>query len=392
MIAVYLSSQHYIGEGHYPNAGWHGTPQFANFLRFHEVEIFWDWDRFCAASAHTRVIFDDFDRLKINSEQSLDQMRDHVERMSQAADWVFIVETEMYYHDYVLLADPGYQPPANVRWLMPGTIAGRESYIIPWHYHLWRLADLYRDRYRRYFMCHRFHGILAADLESLDQLHEKTYVFDALLGTPRHERVWLRDCLDRTDFRSSVMLRMLPGMRLHHLPDPQDFHCEPSWDLAALGAGAEGPTVAIIEHRGYPVQISNIIAVAAYQQCWFSLASETGHVNHTHMVTEKTAKLLLAKRVFLMQTGRGFMRYLREQGFRTFADVIDESYDDISDDHERWGAIVHEMANICGRDPRDTWQRCQPMTQHNQHIMLTRDFVRPVLDQIEALIEPTLRK
>jgi hypothetical protein len=370
--------------------GWHRTPQLARFLRFHEVELFQDFEEFCAVSARAKIVFEDFDSIKISSELTVQQLRDYVSRLADIADWVFIVETEMAHHDYVLLADPGYKPPANVRWLMPGTVAGREQHIISWQYHLWRIADIYRRRYGRYLIYGLHQGILAQDLDRLKEPKERNFVFDALLGTPRNQRVWFRDQVKDLDCRSNIMLRVLPSMHIEHDSDinSETFHVEPEWDFRA--ELYRGPTVAIIPYRGYDVVVSNIIPVSAYQQCWFSIISETACENHTHMVTEKTAKVLLAQRVFLPIVGSGYMRYLESQGFRTFGSVIDQSYDDIQPNHDRWRAMIQEIRRICHSDPAEILQQCLDMVTHNQNVMLTKDFVRPVLDEIEALIEPTI--
>jgi uncharacterized protein (DUF927 family) len=40
------------------------------------------------------------------------------------------------------------------------------------------------------------------------------------------------------------------------------------------------------------------------------------------------------------------LQYLRNYGFETFADVIDESYDTIADSQDRLDAIVQEMKRI----------------------------------------------
>lgn len=370
--------------------GWHRTPQLARFLRFHEVELFQDLEEFCAVSARAKIVFEDFDSLKILSKLTVQQLRDHVSHLADIADWVFIIETEMAHHDYVLLADPGYQPPVNVRWLMPGTVAGREQHIISWQYHLWRIADIYRRRYGRYLIYGLHQGILAQDLDRLKEPRDRNFVFDALLGTPRDQRVWFRDQVKDLDCRSDIMLRVLPSMHIEHDSDinSETFHVEPEWDFRA--ELYRGPTVAIIPYRGYQVVVSNIIPVSAYQQCWFSIISETACENHTHMVTEKTAKVLLAQRMFLPIVGSGYMRYLESQGFRTFGSVIDQSYDDIQPNHDRWRAMIQEIRRICHSDPGEILERCQDMITHNQNVMLTKDFVRPVLDEIEALIEPII--
>jgi hypothetical protein len=357
------------------------------------MKLFYDWDEFESATASVKIAFDDFDSLKIEHKLTQDELIKHVEKLSQASDWVFIIETEMYYHEYILLSSPDYIPPDNVKWLMPGTILGREQHIIDWQYHLWRLDNLYRIENKGYLECQRYHGWLRDHLQRLDTPAEKKYVFDALLGTPRESRVWFRDQINGSPCRSQIMLRILPSLRNESgLPVSEDvFHVEPEWQMNQEFYVA--PTTSGVSYGSVDSIVpSNIIPITAHQQCYFSIISETGCENHTHMVTEKTAKALLAQRLFLPIAGRGFMRYLRNLGFQTFGDVIDESYDDIENNHERWSALIAEVERICSSDYQEIARRSQPILQHNQEIMLTRDFVQPPLTEIERLIDTLVYK
>jgi hypothetical protein len=46
----------------------------------------------------------------------------------------------------------------------------------------------------------------------------------------------------------------------------------------------------------------------------------------------------------------GSLQYLRDYGFETFADVIDESYDAIVDSQTRLDAVIQEMKRISALD------------------------------------------
>lgn len=389
MISVYLSPNHsFLNLNCHFSPGWHRTPQFVDFFRSSDIKIYHDLDEFKSSLASVKISFDDFDSLKIHNKLTNDQLQDHVSTLSEISDWVFLVETEMYYHEYVLLVNPNYIPPDNVRWLMPGTVNEREKYIIDWQFHLWRIANLYRTVYEQYLTDKKYHGWLSHDLSRLDEPIEKKYVFDALLGTPREQRVWLKNQLSNRSFRDLIMLRILPKFNNEeNLPLPEDsFYLEPEWKFEKNFYVA--PTVSGVSYgTDNCIVPSNVIPVTAYQQCYFSIISETGCENHTHMVTEKTAKVLLAKRLFLAIAGKGFMRYLRSLGFQTFGSIIDESYDDIEDNHQRWSAVIAEVERICQGDYQDIWHKSKDIVEHNQKIMLTRDFLRSPVNDMEELIE-----
>ena len=67
-------------------------------------------------------------------------------------------------------------------------------------------------------------------------------------------------------------------------------------------------------------------------------------------LTEKALRPIACGKPFILAATAGSLQYLKNYGFETFADVIDETYDTISDSQCRLNAIIQEMKRIAGLD------------------------------------------
>jgi hypothetical protein len=64
----------------------------------------------------------------------------------------------------------------------------------------------------------------------------------------------------------------------------------------------------------------------------------------------------------------GSLRALRQSGYRTFDHVIDNSYDQISDNGQRWEAIKHTINKIKKENLHQWYLKCLPDLIHNQKL------------------------
>ena len=67
-------------------------------------------------------------------------------------------------------------------------------------------------------------------------------------------------------------------------------------------------------------------------------------------LTEKTLRPIACGKPFILAATPGSLQYLRNYGFETFAELIDESYDAITNSRDRLDAIVQEMKRIAALD------------------------------------------
>jgi hypothetical protein len=61
----------------------------------------------------------------------------------------------------------------------------------------------------------------------------------------------------------------------------------------------------------------------------------------------------------------GLLRYLREFGFETWGDLIDESYDDELDDQKRYEMAWQQVLRLWHTDPRSIYNDFQARLDRN---------------------------
>lgn len=64
-------------------------------------------------------------------------------------------------------------------------------------------------------------------------------------------------------------------------------------------------------------------------------------------ITEKTLRPIACKRMFIILGACNSLKLLKNKGFQTFDDFIDESYDKIEDPIKRFIAVKNEIIKIC---------------------------------------------
>jgi hypothetical protein len=87
-----------------------------------------------------------------------------------------------------------------------------------------------------------------------------------------------------------------------------------------------------------------------YSATGIEVVLETLFDDDRHHLTEKTLRPIACGKPFLLAATAGSLQYLRNYGFETFAELIDESYDTITDSRARLDAIIQEMKRIAVLD------------------------------------------
>jgi hypothetical protein len=100
----------------------------------------------------------------------------------------------------------------------------------------------------------------------------------------------------------------------------------------------------------------------------------------TIFLTEKTFKAIYCKQILLLQNVPGSLAHLRDMGFRTFHDFLDENYDAEPDIVKRTDMILDQVRKIKSYDARQ-WQQLiedtEEIRQHNHDHMI--NMVRDVM-------------
>ena len=110
-----------------------------------------------------------------------------------------------------------------------------------------------------------------------------------------------------------------------------------------------------------------------YEKVGLDIVTETVFCYPYAYITEKTLRPLACKRMLIMVGAPGTLELLHRQGFETFGDFIDESYDMTKDPHDRFHKIVAEINRFVARpieEIREYYRANQDRFEHNfQHLM-----------------------
>lgn len=87
-------------------------------------------------------------------------------------------------------------------------------------------------------------------------------------------------------------------------------------------------------------------------------------------LTEKTFKAIKHGHPFVIVGCAGSLKALRELGYRTFDHVIDNSYDTITDNTQRWLQCKNTIKSLAQQDLHQLYQNCLADIKHNQQLFL----------------------
>jgi len=230
----------------------------------------------------------------------------------------------------------------------------------------------------------------------------RKYMFDVLMGTVKTARLYLLYRLLESDFINNCLINLQPrpwddpihiaavdpnglaahGMiqsytspALYDLEEPvvQQFK-DQTKDLTPR----DQYSVNLVYRKGFELPGDNtpmsvIVPWGIYQSSWYSIICETSDWgSFGNFLTEKTAKCLFARRIFVMFAGAGLLNRLHEFGFRTFhGDDIDESYDSEPNNAKRYDMAWQQIQRLYRTDPRTMYAKYREVLDHNQQLIMT---------------------
>jgi hypothetical protein len=100
-------------------------------------------------------------------------------------------------------------------------------------------------------------------------------------------------------------------------------------------------------------------------------------------LTEKTYKCIKYGQPFVLAAPAGSLAELRRQGYRVFDHCIDNSYDTITDNTQRWQAVLTSITELSEQDLRAWSQACAEDCAHNQDLFESRG--RDLANQLDFL-------
>ena len=140
-------------------------------------------------------------------------------------------------------------------------------------------------------------------------------------------------------------------------------------------------------HNNYAANMTDL-----YNDSYFNIVLETMiDVDNSggKFVTEKTFKPIFNNQFFVAVSSYNHMAHLRELGYKTFGRVIDEHYDSINNNQERFEAVLALTKDLCARpltELHTIYQQLQPEITHNYQIFVAgmRHRLQAVVDRINC--------
>lgn len=118
-----------------------------------------------------------------------------------------------------------------------------------------------------------------------------------------------------------------------------------------------------------------------FENSYFSVITETTYFNNQPIFpTEKIFKAIAMRHPFILVTVPGTLKFLREQGYKTFEGIINESYDSEYNDSNRLILIVNEIQRLCKLNTTELDQflnYAKGICEFNfSHLMNQQSFIR----------------
>lgn len=280
--------------------------------------------------------------------------------ISKISEHVFLYASEFYATNISLLKE---FDRSNVTIFCPKiNLTFNFAQVYPWHFWFGNTADLYKNYIPNW-------------LDDLIVDKPKEKYFDVLLGHQRTSRDYLYDRLQTIDKSKIYLSYQKQGRSISQHADA--WLCLDN-RLTPFSNNAYDSSHPIVSEEltgvSYKFNLSQFIDVGIYNTSAYTVVSETNTDNIMSWFTEKTAKPIIARRLFLVLANQGFLKDLRALGFQTFSSVIDESYDDISNLNVRAEMIVEQMKYLMQHDQQLIFEKIKPIVEHNHQVIQTIDY------------------
>jgi len=132
---------------------------------------------------------------------------------------------------------------------------------------------------------------------------------------------------------------------------------DPAWEVSDAIAHSDSQTV--------PWNI--------YQQTYCSIAAESVSSGSMFFMAEKISKPMMAQRPFIVFGIQGYLAHLNRLGYKTFHPYIDESYDLVEDDIQRWTMAFEQVLKLHKTDCELLCDYVEERLSHNRKMILSTE-------------------
>lgn len=145
-----------------------------------------------------------------------------------------------------------------------------------------------------------------------------------------------------------------------------------------------------IKFNNLPLNTSDATASADYNArdyniCAIDVVLETLFDDQRIHLTEKTLRPIACGKPFILVGPCGSLDYLKQYGFKTFGDIIDESYDSIQDPVTRLRSIANAMKTFSAMPNKSSYYKhLHELAQFNKARFWSDDFLNFVVDEFKT--------
>jgi len=234
-----------------------------------------------------------------------------------------------------------------------------------------------------------FYNTIQPDLLNQKLLPQtgKSKYFDILLGCRRLHRDVVYQYIVDNQLSDQVTMTYYQRWNVDLRETDHIFESE---GLEFLPESNYTHSVHQVRYYGHRMNLSQVVPFVIYNDSYYSVVAETNAVNEFNFYTEKVVKPILGQRLFVAVAGQRYLQRLRDFGFRTFNDVIDESYDHEPDSVRRWAMAMDQVRWLTEQDPVEIYAKIKDVVEHNQRLMLDTDWYQTFTKQLATVIAPYL--
>ena len=208
--------------------------------------------------------------------------------------------------------------------------------------------------------------------------------FDILLGNQRPHRDFVFDYINSHNLNSDVVMTYVYHA---HLPIRNNDQFIIETDGIEFDPSRKYThSIDSVKYHGTWITLSQVIPLDIYNQTAYSLVAETNFSNEYNFYTEKIVKPILARRLFVVVAGRHYLKNLRAMGFRTFDSIIDESYDNIENNQDRWLAAMTQVSWLMNQSQSIVLNKIKHIVDHNHAHIESHNWYNEFSCQLEQQV------
>lgn len=207
------------------------------------------------------------------------------------------------------------------------------------------------------------------------------FLFEFLPGHLREHKLWLKNKIAQHVLKDKFLL----GGDLRSKEHAAKIAITTQTAFPErLIPGTDFDTGSMINYNQHQqANASCFVPYKIYNQTWYSVICES-YPNRI-FYTEKLAKPLIAQRLFVFFGARHTLKHLKSFGYHTFDTVIDESYDDVENNQQRWQMAWQQVEHLADQDPAEIYKQVQPILAHNRELIMTQNWSNIMETQIQHI-------